>query len=123
MLKHQRTERCNDNEQMRGRRRDFAIASLWAGESFSPRGEYGAECVGVGVGMLTYLWRPLEKSDNEWTEVCRNIRKARQVWGRIRKILRREGADPFVLDIFYRAVVQEVLLFWVSHMGALDGDV
>ena len=54
-----------------------------------------------GVGVSTYLGRPLNESDDVWPAVCSNIRK----------ILRRERADPFVSDIFYRAVVQAVLLF------------
>ena len=33
------------------------------------------------------------------------------MWGRIGKLLRREGADPSVSTKFYRAVVQVVLLF------------
>ena len=36
---------------------------------------------------------------------------ARLVWGRLGELLRREGADPKVAEIFYRAVIQAVLLF------------
>ena len=50
-------------------------------------------------------------SDNYWPAVLCNIRKSRQVWGRISKLLWREGADPTVLEKFYHAVVQTVLLF------------
>ena len=34
-----------------------------------------------------------------------------QLWGQLVKILRREGEEPFVLEKFYRAVIQVVLLF------------
>ena len=44
-------------------------------------------------------------------EVFRNIWKARQVWGRLAKLLRKEGADPIVSKKFYCAAVQVVLLF------------
>ena len=37
--------------------------------------------------------------------------KARKRWGRMQGILRREGATPRILGIFFKAVVQQVLLF------------
>ena len=43
--------------------------------------------------------------------VIQKIRKARQVWGRIGIILRREGTEPITSVVFYRVVVQVVLLF------------
>ena len=49
--------------------------------------------------------------DDNWTAVLSNTRKARKVWINLRKLLRREGADPFVSAKFYCAVVQAVLLF------------
>ena len=61
--------------------------------------------------VFTYLGRPLDKSDDICLAVHRNIQKVRQVWGRLGKLPRREGADPFVSAIFYRAVVQKILLF------------
>ena len=64
-----------------------------------------------GVGEFTYLGRPLEKLYNECLAVFRNIQKARQVWGRLRKIIRMEGVEPFVSAIFYIVVVQAVLIF------------
>ena len=33
------------------------------------------------------------------------------MWGRLGKILIREGVDPFLLAIFYKFAVQAVLLF------------
>ena len=38
----------------------------------------------------------------------------RAEYGRIRKLLRREGADPQVSEMFYQTVVQAVLLFGVE---------
>ena len=43
--------------------------------------------------------------------MLRNIRRKRQVWGRLGKFLRQEGVDPILSEKFYRAVVQAVLLF------------
>ena len=55
-------------------RRDAAIASRCAEASSSVAVEDGAECV-YGVKVFTYLGRPLEKSDDNWQAVFRNIRK------------------------------------------------
>ena len=35
----------------------------------------------------------------------------RRVWGILVKILRREGSDPKVSEMFYRAMTQAVLIF------------
>ena len=77
---------------------------------FSLTGEEEAECI-EEVEVFKYLRRMMDRSYNDWPKVLRNIRKERQVWGRIRKMLRREGADPDVLDKFYCAIILVVLLF------------
>ena len=43
--------------------------------------------------------------------MARNLPKARAAWGRLTRILGREGADPKVSRNFYIAVTQQVLLF------------
>ena len=74
-----------------------------------------------------YLGRILTATDNDWPSVVGNLRKARRSWGRLSRVLGREGADPKVSRVFYIAVNQAVLLFgsemWVltAHMEkALD---
>ena len=62
-----------------------------------------------------------------------NIRKERVSWGRLARVLGREGADPKVSQSFYTAVTQQVLLFgaetWVltrkmeSALDAFQGRV
>ena len=64
-----------------------------------------------GVGRLKKPGRLLDWSDDDWPEILHNISKARQVWGRLGKILWREGVEPTVLEKFYRALVQAVLMF------------
>ena len=63
------------------------------------------------VGRFKYLERLLDRSDKNWTTVFHNIWKARQVWGRLGKLLWREEAEPTISEKFYRAEVQAVLLF------------
>ena len=95
IIKHRWTEICINNTHMRWRRRDVEIAENFTEETFSPTGEDGAEIV-EGVELFKYLGRPLDRSDDNWPEVLRSIRKARQVWGHIGKLLGREGADLYV---------------------------
>ena len=58
-----------------------------------------------------YLGWVLTVVDDDWLEVVGNIRKSRKSWGRLLRILSREGADPEGSGHFYKAVVQEVLMF------------
>ena len=71
--------------------------------------------------------------DDDWSAVASNIRKARASWGRLARVLGREGAYPKVSRSFYTAVTQQVLLFgaesWVltknmeSTLDAFQGRV
>ena len=54
-------------------------------------------------------------TDDDWPAVVRNLRKAKQSWGRLAKVLIREGANPKVSRIFSIAVTQAVLLFGSEH--------
>ena len=49
-------------------------------------------------------------TDDDWPAVVGNLGKARRIWGRLSRVLGREGADPKVSRAFYIAVTQEVLL-------------
>ena len=67
-----------------------------------------------------------DQSDNNWSVVLMNIRKVRKVWGRLGKLLRREGADPFVSSKLYCSVVQAVLILgadtWVMSAAMLENS-
>ena len=85
------------------------------------------------VSEFLYLGRLLTATDDDWPEVAGNIRKAQLSWGRLARVLGREGADPKVSRSFYTAVTQQVLLFgaetWVltrkmeSALDAFQGRV
>ena len=85
------------------------------------------------VTEFKYLGRVLTNRDDDWPAVAGNIRKAQANWGRLARILGREGADPKVSHSFYTAVTQQVLLFgaesWVltkrmeSALDAFQGRV
>ena len=72
-------------------------------------GEDEAERVETVVSALS-LGRLLDRSDDDWPLILHNIRKARQVWGRIGELLWRERAETTVSTNVYRSVVQTVLL-------------
>ena len=63
------------------------------------------------VTQFQYLARTIEHKYNDCPEANRNIGNLRAVWSSLGKLLRREGADNRVLDLLYRALIQEALLF------------
>ena len=102
----------------------MAIVSQCTEATFSLMREDGVEII-KGVDVFNYLGRPLDQLDNKWPVVISNIRKVRQGWGLLGKLLWREGGGggPFVSSNFYREVVQAVLLFgegiWVPLAASL----
>ena len=113
LIRHRKMLCCNKNTKMRWRRRDVAIAARYLEATFSLTGEEVVEHI-EGVEVFKYLRWLLERSDDDWAAVLRKTRKARQVWGWLGKLLWKEGAELAVSEIFYRAVVQAVLLFGVE---------
>ena len=77
--------------------------------TFSLTGKDVSDCTD-SVGMFNYLWRLLDHSGDNWPEIRRNISKARQVWGHLGKLLRREGAEPFVSEFVFVSSAVSVLL-------------
>ena len=85
------------------------------------------------VSEFCHLGRLLTATDDDWPAVAGNIRKAWVRWGRLARVLGREGADPKVSRSFYTSMTQQVLLFgaemWVltrkmeSALDALHGRV
>ena len=49
------------------------------------------------VTEFWYLGRIMTNTDDDWPAVAGNLRKARVTWGRLARILGREGADPKVI--------------------------
>ena len=79
------------------------------------------------VSTFRYLGSVLTAGDNDWLAVVGNLGKARKSWGRLSRILIREGEYPKVSGNVYKAMAQLVLLFgakmWVltpSMEQALD---
>ena len=73
------------------------------------------------VTAFKYLWRILMATDDDWLAVVGNLGKARRSWGRLSRVLGRDGVYPKVSRAFYIDVTQAVLLFgsetWVLWRG------
>ena len=89
---------------MRSRR--LAEEELWErlGQAFQSYGEP----LETGTSFK-YLGRVLTTGDDDWLEVAGNLRKARAIWMRMTSILSREGAEPKVSGLFFKAVIQAVV--------------
>ena len=107
---------------IRWQRRDVDIEAKCMGVTFSLTGDNGAGCF-KGVDDFKYLGQVLHRTENDCLAVLRNICRVRQVWGRLGKLLRREGAYLISTEKFYQAVVQAVQIFeketWVMLAAML----
>ncbi len=75
------------------------------------------------VKTFKYLGRQLSMTDDNAPAVCTQMAKARGVWARVSVVLKGENASPKVCRMFYREVVQSVLLYvsksWVLNPAFL----
>ena len=109
IIKQQSTAHCDKNTQMECQRTDVAIVDKCSEATFRLTRKDEAEFI-EGVKVLKYLGRLLDRLEDDWPTVLQNIRKVWQVWGRLGKMLRREGTEPAILEKIYRAVIQTLLL-------------
>ena len=63
------------------------------------------------VTTFKYLGRVMTSGDDNCLAVAGNSQKSRKSWGRMSRILIREGAYPKIARHFFKAVVQLVFLF------------
>ena len=63
------------------------------------------------VTSFRYLGRVISAEDGNWPAAVRNLSWERAVWRRMAHILSREGAATRVSGLFFKYVVQELLLF------------
>ena len=63
------------------------------------------------VPSFKYPGRIMTEGDDDWPAVAGNLGKTRKSWGRMQRILSREGANKRVSGNLFKAVVQQVLLF------------
>ena len=71
--------------------------------------EYGTPL--MAVSSFRYLGLIFPSTDDDWPVVEWNLRRPRVKWGRLAKILGREGADKTTLGRLYVSVVHTVIMF------------
>ena len=112
---HKSTEMCRGGAEKKRRRLAEAEVRDSAEMAFEVYGEQLQT-----VSRFKYLGRILTEGDDDWPEVAGNLEKARKSWGRLQGILSREGATKRVSGKFFKALVQQVLLFgaetWVVSL-------
>ena len=103
---HNSTEVCRSGAEKKRRR----LAEAEVRDSTEMDFEvYGEQL--QAVSSFKYLGRILTEGDDDWPAVAGYLGKDRKIWGRLQGILSREGATKRVLGNFFKAVVQQVLLF------------
>ena len=68
------------------------------------------------VNSFRYLEQVILAADNNWLAVVKNLSWARTIWRRMLRILRREGAAMWLSGLFFKAVVQAVLLLGLETL-------
>jgi hypothetical protein len=53
----------------------------------------------------------MASNNSDWPTLYYNLKKAQQRWGMISRVLVHDGASPKAMGMFYKAVVQAVLLY------------
>jgi hypothetical protein len=66
------------------------------------------------VEVFKYLERLLTYDNNDSQAMQSNLMKARKSWVQVSFVLRAENASPKVSGVFYKEIVQAVLLFGIE---------
>ena len=104
--RHPDTAQCARGAEQKRRRH----AEAETRESLERASEAYSEPI-QNVSAFRYLGRFLTARDDDWIVVVGNLGKAQKSWGRLSRILSREGSDPKVSGNFFKAMAQAVLLF------------
>ena len=104
--RHLETNQCNTVAERKQQRLVAAEMEITLEKAF-----HAYEKKMRAVTEFWYLGRVITNTDDDWPALAGNLRKARVTWGRLARILGREGADPKVSRKFYIAVTQQVFLF------------
>jgi hypothetical protein len=106
--KHQRTRHCREGWERKKQHEAAEAARVALARTFTA---YGEDLDLERVEVFKYLGRLLAYDDNDSQAMRANLKKAHKSWARVSRVLRAENASPKVCGVFYKAVVQAVLLF------------
>ena len=93
IFKKRQSNKCHKWMERQLRRRDVEMAAICGGTEFNLDREEGEERV-ENVPTFRYLGLPLYQTDDDWLAVRQKIMRARSAWGRLGKLLWREGQIP-----------------------------
>ena len=115
---HINTKECRIGT-ARCHQRDMAVRSALAlRQQFTVHGDMLER-----VEVFQYIGCMLLQDDNDIQAVRSQLCKAHGTWARVRQVLRKENAPPRVSTMFYKAIVQSVLLYgietWVLSTASL----
>ena len=105
-MPHRRTAQCT-----RGAERKRQKLAAEEEREFTARYFSAYGCPLDMVTYFKYLGRVISAAEDYWLAVAKNLSRTRKVWIRMLRILSREGAAPRVSRLFFKAVVQAVLIF------------
>lgn len=106
---HYNSVACRKGAERR-RRREASLRCRAANEIvFSMHGQHLSR-----TRTFRYLGRPVTDTNGDWPAVFHNLKKARQQWALISRVLVKEGASTRAKGMFYKAIVQSVLLYGVE---------
>ena len=72
----------------------------------------------ANITLLKYLGHIIKATNDIWSVAVTNLKKTRNKWSWISRILGQEGADARMSGIFFKVVVQEVFLFGLEMWAA-----
>ena len=97
--RHKDTAMCRSGAEKKRRRDTEAEIRESAERAFEA---YGGQL--ESVSRFTYLGRVVTAGDDDWLAVAGNLKKARKSWGRLSRILEREGATARRSGTFFKSV-------------------
>ena len=101
LFKHKQADKCNNATEKRLRRRDVEMAERCGDIEFSLEGREVDDRVEV-VATFRCPGSTLDQTHDDYLAMRRNIMREMLVWCILGTLLRREGADPRVVEMFYR---------------------
>ena len=121
--RHFNTDQCRAGRARRRQREAEQLAYEASQRSFTVNGTTLER-----VNTFVYLGRSIAFNNSDWPVLYRNLKKAQQRWAMVVRVLEHEGASPRAKGLFYKAIVQAVLLYscetWVitdAMLRVLDG--
>ena len=104
--RHYNTDLCRKGMRRRANREAERTAFEASGVTFMLNNELLEK-----VDVFRYLGRLLSYNNSDWPTLYYNLKKAQQRWAMVARILVRDGASRRAMGMFYKGIVQAILLY------------